>query len=159
MTENEIESAIDEMFAGESGPPHGEWEPKYDVWGRIGLLEKLLNNWDESSMTGRKMIAQAAGDLIGEYWTNFEPIVRMLVRYVHLHEIVHAVLPHLDKGLFCDELLQVLVATGTREPEWTETIRENLQLKKFTEDWYVTDLPGMYSRITGLLDKLDGSVA
>jgi len=151
VTTQEVTRLIDMTEAGEYDSYH-EWSPSYDLQAKAEVLGRLMADWDTTESDGRKLILEFTRKLNKEWMDSALPITEIVVRYVHLPEVVSMVHKEfLLSGRFCHQLLVSMKAHQVRQEDWQARIRLLAAEKRFSESKKILKACKTYEGIDELL--------
>ena len=146
-TVQEVAGLIDMTEAGDYDSYH-EWSPSFDLQGKANVLEKLMTNWDMTEPDGKTLILGFIRKLNKEWNDSAQPITDIVVRHVHLPEVVALVSKEfLVSGRFCHFLLISMEKHRVGQEEWVSKIRTLAAGKKFSESKKILKRCNVYEGI------------
>jgi len=144
-----INLMVKDIFSGDYD--RAEWVAKYDSWQRVDMIAALFNDWDKADSKIKELLAGALTTYVSAYWTGFKKISELIVRQSDKEEVVKAIIPMLNKGLFCVDLLNEMKSKQRIQEDWLTVIRQRWNDKSFKEQIFDTDLEKMYHDIQILI--------
>lgn len=151
---DEIKRYIDEIYAGGYNRYH-EFEYKYSDENKIKILSDLFDHWEAFDDEVRSFLAyNGLGNYVYGKWCCFDDIVPLIIQHADKPEVLEAIEPLFQKGLFAVDLLKQLVQEKIKVVAWEESIRNRWTEKSFKEINMDTNVLTMYRNIDQYLKAL-----
>lgn len=150
----QVEQTIKSLFGGGYDANH-EWSPDYSKTEQADILDQLFSNWEKYLPQDKALIIKAFQDLVKESYTIFTSLADLAVKHYKKPEFQQAVLPLLNIGYFCSDLLTAQIKAKTNCPVWIEEIKKNIQKKNFIDNRQVTNLKKLYKAVSQLIIQLN----